>query len=122
MNLLNIYHRTLKIFNMEPDIKSKSEIVKIQIEYNDKEDLKKIEENDDFRSFVYQKSLDIITQAIEDKKDKVELFNVINLSLIVEINSSEYESVLKKIQEHYIQSEDYDKCIEIQDIINKIGI
>jgi hypothetical protein len=107
---------------MEQDIKSKSEIIKIQIEYNDKEDLKKIEENDDFRSFIYQKSLDIITQAIEDKKDKVELFNVINLSLIVEINSSEYESVLKKIQEHYIQSEDYDKCIEIQDIINKIGI
>lgn len=107
---------------MEPDIKSKSEIVKIQIEYNDKEDLRKIEENDDFRSFIYQKSLDIITQAIEDKKDKVELFNVINLSLIVEINSSEYESVLKKIQEHYIQSEDYDKCIEIQDIINKINI
>jgi hypothetical protein len=107
---------------MEQDIKLKSEIIKIQIEYNDKEDLKKIEENDDFRSFIYQKSLDIITQAIEDKKDKVELFNVINLSLIVEINSSEYESVLKKIQEHYIQSEDYDKCIEIQDIINKIGI
>lgn len=107
---------------MEPDIKSKNEIVKIQIEYNDKEDLRKIEENDDFRSFIYQKSLDIITQAIEDKKDKVELFNVINLSLIVEINSSEYESVLKKIQEFYIQSEDYDKCIEIQDIINKINI
>jgi hypothetical protein len=87
-----------------------------------KEDLKAISKNEDFTSFALQKSLDVILQAIEDKKNKVELFNIVNLSLIVEIDSTQYPAILKKIQEHYSQLEDFDKCIEIQDVINKLSM
>jgi hypothetical protein len=42
--------------------------------------------------------------------------------LIVEIDSTQYTAVLKKVQEYYSQIEDFDKCIEIQDVINKISV
>jgi hypothetical protein len=107
---------------MEQDIKTKKGIINLQISYDNKEDLETISNNEDFISFALQQSLDVILQAIEDKKDKVELFNIINLSLIVEIDSTQYPSVLKKIQEYYSQIEDFDKCIEIQDAINKLSV
>jgi len=69
---------------MEQDIKTKKGIINLQISYENKEDLKAISKNEDFTSFALQKSLDVILQAIEDKKNKVELFNIVNLSLMVE--------------------------------------
>jgi len=107
---------------MEQDIKTKKGIINLQIAYENEEDLKAISKNEDFTSFALQKSLDVILQAIEDKKDKVELFNIVNLSLIVEIDSTQYPAILKKIQEYYSQIEDFDKCIEIQDVINKLSM
>jgi hypothetical protein len=107
---------------MESNVKTKKGIINLQISYNNKEDLETISNSEDFISFTLQQSLDVILQAIEDKKDKVELFNIINLSLIVEIDSTQYTPVLKKIQEHYSQLEDFDKCIEIQDVINKLSV
>jgi len=107
---------------MEQDIKTKKGIINLQVSYENEEDLEEISKNEDFTAFALQQSLDIILQAIEDKKDKVELFNIINLSLIVEIDSTQYTAVLKKVQEYYSQIEDFDKCIEIQDVINKISV
>ena len=80
------------------------------------------DQNEETIGIVKAKSLDVILQSIEDKKDKIELFNIVNLSLIVEIDSTQYTPVLKKIQEHYSQLEDFDKCIEIQDVINKLSM
>jgi hypothetical protein len=107
---------------MEQDIKTKKGIINLQISYNNEEDLKTIANSEDFISFALQQSLDVILQAIEENKSKVELFNIVNLSLIVEVDSTQYPSVLKKIQEHYSQLEDFDKCIEIQDVISKLSI
>jgi len=107
---------------MEPNVKAKKGIINLQISYDTKEDLEIISNNEDFISFALQQSLDVVLQAIEENKPKVELFNVVNLSLIIEIDSTQYTPVLKKIQEHYSQLEDFDKCIEIQDVISKLSI
>jgi hypothetical protein len=107
---------------MEQDIKTKKGIINLQISYNNEEDLETIANSEDFISFALQQSLDVILQAIEENKSKIELFNIVNLSLIVEVDSTQYPSVLKKIQEHYSQLEDFDKCIEIQDVISKLSI
>jgi hypothetical protein len=107
---------------MESNIKTKKGVINLQISYENEEDLKAISRSEDFTAFALQQSLDVILQAIEDKKDKVELFNIVNLSLIVELDSTQYPVILKKIQEHYSQIEDFDKCIEIQDVISKLSI
>jgi len=107
---------------MEPNIKAKKGIINLQISYDTKEDLEIISNSEDFITFALQQSLDVILQAIEDNKPKIELFNIVNLSLIVEIDSTQYIPVLKKIQEYYAQLEDFDKCIEIQNVINKLSV
>jgi hypothetical protein len=105
---------------MEPQSISKKGIINLQIAYNSQEDLDALATSEQFTSFILQNSLDIITQAMEEKKDKVELFNIVNMSFIVEIEKSQYPSILKKIMEYYADQEDYDKCIEIQNVLNSI--
>jgi len=103
---------------MEKDTQKK--ITNIEIVYGDKEDLIKLASKEQFIKFVLEDSLTSITKAIEENLEKVELFNILNLSLIVELDKSKYKHVLQRIVDYYVQDEDYDKCAEIQLLINKL--
>jgi len=103
---------------MEKDTQKK--ITNIEIVYGDKEDLVKLASKEQFVKFVLEDSLASITRAINENLEKVELFNILNMSLIVELDKSKYKSVLQRIINYYVQDEDYDKCAEIQSLINKL--
>ena len=103
---------------MEKDTQKK--ITNIEIVYGDKEDLVKLASKEQFVQFILEDSLASITRAIEENLEKVELFNILNMSLIVELDKSKYKTVLQRIIDYYIQDEDYDKCAEIQSLINKL--
>ena len=103
---------------MEKDTQKK--ITNIEIVYGDKEDLVKLASKEQFVKFVLEDSLVSITRAINENLEKVELFNILNMSLIVELDKSKYKSVLQRIINYYVQDEDYDKCAEIQSLINKL--
>ena len=106
---------------MEKDTKTKKrEATNIEIVYGDKEDLIELASKEQFVDFILQDSLKTIARAIKENLEKVELFNILNLSLIVEIDRSKYKYVLKRIIDHYVAIEDYDKCIEIQSLIDKL--
>tara|TARA_R110000744_G_scaffold246818_7_gene363271 strand:- start:839 stop:1171 length:333 start_codon:yes stop_codon:yes gene_type:complete len=110
---------------MEKKVKSKEkerETTTLEIIYNDKEDLIELSNKEEFKQFVLEDSLKTIKIALEKKLKTVELFNVFNLSLVVELDKSNYKSVLNNITQHYINEEDYEKCSEIQDIIIKYEI
>jgi hypothetical protein len=103
---------------MEKDTQKK--ITNIEIVYGDKEDLIELASKEQFVKFILEDSLASITRAINENLEKVELFNILNMSLIVELDKSKYKSVLQRIINYYVQDEDYDKCIEIQSLINKL--
>lgn len=103
---------------MEKDTQKK--ITNIEIVYGDKEDLVELASKEQFVKFILEDSLASITRAINENLEKVELFNILNMSLIVELDKSKYKSVLQRIINYYVQDEDYDKCIEIQSLINKL--
>jgi len=103
---------------MEKDTQKK--ITNIEIVYGDKEDLVELASKEQFIQFILEDSLASITRAIEENLEKVELFNILNMSLIVELDKSKYKTVLQRIIDYYIQDEDYDKCAEIQSLINKL--
>ena len=92
----------------------------IEIVYNDSSDLKKLATREEFRTFIIEDSLKTIEEAIEKKLKKVELFNIYNLSLVVELEKSNYKNVLSNIIQYYIEEEDYEKCNTIQEIINDL--
>ena len=106
---------------MEKDTKNqKREVTNIELVYEDREDLVRLASKEEFISFILEDSLKTITKAIEQNLEKVELFNIFNLSLIVELDKSKYKPVLERIIQRYVEVEDYDKCIEIQALINKL--
>ena len=106
---------------MENDIKVEKQITTmLEILYNDGEDLKELATKEEFREFILEDSLRSIKKAIKNNLDKVELFNIFNLSLIVELDKSNYKSVLENISKHYIEDENYETCSLINKLIKKL--
>ena len=106
---------------MENDIKIEKEVTTmLEILYNDGEDLKELATKEEFREFILEDSLRSIKKAIKNNLDKVELFNIFNLSLVIELKKSNYKSVLNKITQHYIKEENYEMCNSIKKIENEI--
>ena len=114
---------SLKYYTMEKKMESKKiEATSIEIIYNDKEDLVELSNKEEFKQFILEDSLTSIISALEKKLTSVELFNIFNLSLVIELDKSKYKDVLNNIIQHYINEEDYEKCKEIQDTIIKYEI
>lgn len=103
----------------ETEIK-KREVTNIELVYGSKEDLVSLASKEEFINFILEDSLKTITNAIEENLEKVELFNILNLSLIVGLDKSKYKPVLQRIIRYYENIEDYTKCMEIQSLINKL--
>lgn len=106
---------------MEKELELKTpEVTYIEIKYSEKSDITALASTENFVNFILESTLKSITKAIEKNLDKIELFNIVNLSLIVELDKSNFKSALETIIQHYLKEEDYDKCAKIQSLINKL--
>ena len=105
---------------MENDKTKKREVTNIELAYKNRKDIINLASKKEFVDFVLKDSLEAISEAIEDNLDKVELFNILNLSLVIKLEKSNFKPVLERITQYYVEREDYDKCIEIQSLIKKI--
>tara|TARA_R110000803_G_scaffold75394_1_gene139753 strand:+ start:578 stop:898 length:321 start_codon:yes stop_codon:yes gene_type:complete len=106
---------------MEEKIKvNKTKATLLEIVYNDSEDLKKLATREEFIQFIIDDSLKTIRDAIKNNLDTVELFNIFNLSLIIELDKSNYKSVLDKIIQHHIKEENYEMCNSIKKLQDEI--
>lgn len=92
----------------------------IEIVYNDSSDLIKLANREEFRNFIIEDSLETIEEAINNNSDKVELFNIYNLSLVVELERKNFKNVLNNITKYYIGIEDYETCDYIKKLIDDI--
>ncbi len=101
---------------------TKREATSIEIIYNNSEDLKNLSTREEFVQFILEDSFKSIEMALENKLDKVELFNIYNLSLVVEIEKSNYKNALNNLIEYYVTEENYEKCLLIKSIIKKYEI
>lgn len=104
---------------MEKDTK-KRKITNIEISYSNKRELKELSNKEEFRNIIMRDSFKAIKEAIKKGKTTVELFNIVNLSIIIKLSSLYYPSALKKISNYFEEYEEYEKCAEIKQIINKL--
>lgn len=106
---------------MDKDTQSKPrKVTNMKLIYDDKRDLMELTSKKQFTNFILEDSLVAIEKAIEEDLDDVELFNIFNLSLVIKLDRSNFKPVLEKIIYHYEDVEDYNKCAQIQSLINKI--
>ncbi len=104
---------------MEKETK-KRKITSIEISYSTKRELKELPNKEEFRDIIMKDSFKAIKEAIKNKWTTVELFNIVNLSVIIKLSSLYYPSALKKISNYFEEYEEYEKCAEIKSILNNL--
>ena len=104
---------------MEKEIKAR-EIPKIEISYINSQELKQLSKKREFIEYILEISLSSIEEAIIKKWDKVELCDIINLSLLVELKRKNFKSVLSRISKFYERIEAYEMCAKIKKLKKKI--
>jgi hypothetical protein len=87
--------------------------LKMEINYDSKEELDEFVHNGEFRILLLENSLAALKQSIRKNKSECILFDVTNLNLKVIIKKSNYKNLLNQILKHYEQIEDYPMCSEI---------
>lgn len=86
----------------------------IELEYSDVDNLKNLHKNEVFVAYILEETLESIEYAIENKLKKIDIFNIINLSVVIELKKSQFKPALEKISEFYAQKDEFEKCIDIQ--------
>ena len=112
----------IKSTPMEKDTRSKNveDVTHIEIIWDDKKDLVELSSTPTFSHFVLKKTYKSIKKAIKLNLEIVELFNIFNLSIIVELKRSNFHLVLEKIKDMYVIEEDYEECEKIKKLIKKL--
>ena len=106
--------------NPTMDKDKEREVTPIEITYNTKKDLDELASSDQFKSFILKRTLEEIEFALENNLEKIEIFNIFNLSLIIELERKNFKSVLDKVMDSYVKDEDFEKCNQIKKLIEKI--
>jgi hypothetical protein len=92
----------------------------IELVWSSTQDLIDLQSNEEFSDFVLLKSYDTIKKSIEDKLDTAELFNIFNMSIIIELDRKNFHIALQNITEYFLKIEDYEECRKIKTLIDKI--
>jgi hypothetical protein len=100
----------------------KRKITSIEISYSTKRELKELSNKEEFRNIIMRDSFKAIKEAIKNDKTTIELFNIVNLSVIIKLSSLYYPSALKKISKYFEEYEEYEKCAEIKQLLNKLKL
>jgi len=72
------------------------------------------------RDAVMEETIYAIKDGIEKKKASISLFEVANSDYYIELSKENWKPALEHLIEFYAEKEDYDKCAEARDLINKL--
>lgn len=97
----------------------KREVTHIELTWDDQEDLLSLANSEQFSHFILEESLKAIIDALKNEKTVAELFNIFNMSVIIEINKSQFKDVLNRINGMFIQNEEYERCTQLANLIKE---
>lgn len=72
------------------------------------------------KEVVIEETLFAIKEGINKKKKSTLLFELVDLNYYIELKKDNWKSSLENVLEYYIEREDYDKCVECRDLMNKL--
>ena len=61
-----------------------------------------------------------IAEGIEDNLESVNVAEIKNHNLIISVPKSEWKSGLNKALEYYVNTEEYEECSKIKNILSKL--
>ncbi len=83
-------------------------------------DYDQLHEIPEVKEVVIEEVLFAIQDAIKRKKSSIELFEVANSGYYLELKKDKFKPSLETAIEYFIEKEDYTKCAECRDLINKL--
>lgn len=99
-------------------MKRKIPVFKVNVQpgadYNQLHDIPEVKE------VVIEEVLYAIKDAIKRKKSSIELFEVANSGYYLELKKEKFKTSLETALEYFTEKEEYDRCIECRDLINKL--
>ena len=69
---------------------------------------------------VYKSLVDGVTEAIKTNKDKINLCEVKNTNVYITVEKSEWKSSLDSALQFYENTEEYEECSIIKNLINRL--
>jgi len=74
----------------------------------------------EIRDVVIEETICAIEDGIKNKKISISLFEVAHTNYYIELKKENWKSTLENTLEYYIEIEEYNKCVEIRDLITKL--
>jgi hypothetical protein len=72
------------------------------------------------KKIVIEELVFAIKDGVTKRKKSVSLFQMNNTNLILELDRENWKKSLQNAIDYFVNSEEYEKCQEIKDLINKI--
>ena len=69
---------------------------------------------------VYKSLIDGVTEAIKTNKEIVKLCEVKNSNIYITVEKPEWKDSLDSALQYYVNTEEYEKCSKIKDLIDKL--
>lgn len=96
-------------------------IPKIYIKFNDNYNFNNIIELlPPLKKAIIEETIKAIEYGVRKKQNTIELFEINNTNKCFYLDRKNWKPSLEKIMNYYIKEEEYNKCIEIQELIKKI--
>ena len=69
---------------------------------------------------VYKSLVDGVSEAIKNKKKSIKLCEVKNSNILITIEKPEWKKSLDSALQYYINTEEYEECSKIKNLIDKL--
>jgi hypothetical protein len=74
----------------------------------------------EIRKVVIEETLVAIKDGIKKKVKKIALFEIANSDCYIDLEKNKWKPTLEHTIGYFVEKEDYSKCAEIRDLINKL--
>lgn len=84
------------------------------------QDLGELFNSSDFKNQLKTELLERLEVAIKEKRTKLNLFRLVYYGVDLSVKKSQFKKLLGKVLQAYQEEEDYLKCVEIKNLIDKL--
>jgi hypothetical protein len=77
-------------------------------------------ETPEIKQIVIDETINAIKDGISKNKKSISLFEVADSEYYIELSKDKWKLSLEHLLEYYVEKEEYDRCIECRDLINKL--
>jgi hypothetical protein len=98
----------------------KRKIPVFRVSLSDGVTYEQVSSHPEIRKVVIEETIFAIKEGVKNKKKSIPLFQIAGTTTYLELEKEKWQPTLEKILDQYIEDENYDKCIEIRDLIKQI--